>query len=127
VDFMFADMPAALGQIRQGGLQALAVNTTERVPALPDIPTMAESVAPGFDANSWVMWWVPAATPDPIARRLAAAAQHGLSQPDVRARAAEVGFILPGSDMEGAVRHMRSETEKWSTLIRARGLRFEEG
>jgi hypothetical protein len=45
----------------------------------------------------------------------------------VRARAAEVGFILPASDMEGALRHMRSETEKWSALIRARGLRFEEG
>jgi tripartite-type tricarboxylate transporter receptor subunit TctC len=127
VDFMFADMPAALGQIRQGGLQALAVNTLERVPALPETPTMAESVAPGFDANSWVMWWVPAATPDPVARRLAAAALHGLSQPDVRTRAAEVGFITVGSDMEGAQRHMRSETEKWSTLIRARGLRFEEG
>jgi tripartite-type tricarboxylate transporter receptor subunit TctC len=122
VDFMFADMPAALGQIRQGGLQALAVNTLQRVPALPDTPTMAESVA-----NSWVMWWVPAATPDPVARRLAAAALHGLAQPDVRTRAAEVGFILAGSDMEGAVRHMRSETEKWSTLIRARGLRFDEG
>jgi tripartite-type tricarboxylate transporter receptor subunit TctC len=114
VDFMFADMPAALGQIRQGGLQALAVNTPARVPALPDIPTMAESVAPGFDANSWVMC-------------LAAAARHGLAQPDVQARAAEVGFVLVGSDMDGAARHMRSETEKWSGLIRARGLRFEEG
>jgi len=127
VDFMFADMPAALGQIRQGGLQALAVCTLTRVPALPDVPTMAESVAPGFDANSWVMWWVPAATPEPIARRLAAAALHGLAQPDVRTRAAEVGFILQGGDMAAATAHMRAETEKWSALIRARGLRFDEG
>jgi tripartite-type tricarboxylate transporter receptor subunit TctC len=126
-DFMFADMPAALGQVRQGGLQALAVCTAERVPALPDVPTMAESVAPGFEANSWVMWWAPAATPEPAARRLAAAALHGLAQPDVRARAAEVGFILVGSDMAGAERHMRAEAEKWGALIRARGLRFEEG
>jgi tripartite-type tricarboxylate transporter receptor subunit TctC len=126
VDFMFADMPAALGQIRQGGLQALAVNTLERVPALPDIPTMAESVAPGFEANSWVMWWVPAATPDAIANRLTAAALHGLRQPDVMARAAEVGFVMVGSDQAGAVRHMRAEAEKWSALIRARGLRFED-
>jgi tripartite-type tricarboxylate transporter receptor subunit TctC len=126
VDFMFADMPAALGQIRGGDLQALAVCTTQRVPALPAVPTMAETVAPGFDANSWVMWWVPAATPDPVARRLAAAALHGLAQPDVRARAGEVGFILVGSDMDGAAAHMRRESEKWSTLIRARGLRFEE-
>jgi len=127
VDFMFADMPAALGQIRGGGLQALALCTTERVPALPEVPTMAETVAPGFDANSWIMWWVPAATPDPIARRLTAAALHGLSQPDVRARAAEVGFVLVGSDTAGAERHMRGESEKWGALIRARGLRFEEG
>jgi tripartite-type tricarboxylate transporter receptor subunit TctC len=127
VDFMFADMPAALGQIRQGGLQALAVCTPMRVPALPDVPTMAESVAPGFEANSWVMWWVPAATPEPVAQRLAAAALHGLAQPDVRTRAAEVGFLLQGSDMAGAEAHMRSETAKWSALIRARGLRFEEG
>ncbi|WP_237215737.1 Bug family tripartite tricarboxylate transporter substrate binding protein [Falsiroseomonas oryziterrae] len=126
VDFMFADMPAALGQVRQGGLQALAVCTLNRVPVLPDTPTMAESVAPGFDANSWVMWWVPAATPDPVARRLSAAARHGLAQPDVVARANDVGFVLVGSDMDGAARHLRSEVEKWSGLIRARGLVFEE-
>ncbi|WP_270937624.1 Bug family tripartite tricarboxylate transporter substrate binding protein [Falsiroseomonas oryzae] len=126
VDFMFADMPAALGQIRQGGLQALAVCTPQRVPALPEVPTMSESVAPGFEANSWVMWWAPAATPEAAARRLAAAAQHGLAQPDVRTRAGEVGFILVGSDMAGAEAHMRSEVQKWSTLIRARGLVFEE-
>jgi tripartite-type tricarboxylate transporter receptor subunit TctC len=126
VDFMFCDMPAALGQIRQGGLTALAVCTPERVQALPEIPTMAETVAPGFEANSWVMWWVPAATPDPVARRLAAAALHGLAQPDVRQRASDVGFILVGSDMAGAERHMRGEATKWSALIRARGLVFEE-
>jgi tripartite-type tricarboxylate transporter receptor subunit TctC len=125
VDFMFADLPAALGQIRSGDLQALAVCTTARIPALPDVPTMAETVAPGFDANSWVMWWVPAATPEAAVRRLSAAALHGLAQPDVRTRAGEVGFILVGSDIAGAEVHMRRETEKWSTLIRARGLRFE--
>lgn len=127
VDFMFADMPAALGQIRGNALQALAVNTAARVPALADTPTMAESVAPGFEANSWVMWWVPAATPEPVIRRLNAAARHALSQPDVTARVAEVGFVsASGSDIAAAEAHMRIEAEKWSTLIRARGLRFEE-
>jgi tripartite-type tricarboxylate transporter receptor subunit TctC len=127
VDFMFCDMPAAVGQIRQGGLQALAVCTSTRVATFPEVPTMAESVSPGFEANSWVMWWVPAATPDAAARRLAAAALHGLAQADVRQRAGEVGFILAGSDMAGAEAHMRSEAAKWSALIRARGLVFEEG
>lgn len=127
VDFMFADMPATMGQIRGNALQALAVNTAARVPALPDTPTMAETVAPGFEANSWVMWWVPAATPEPIIRRLNAAARHALAQPDVAARVAEVGFVnAGGSDIATAEAHMRSEAEKWSALIRARGLTFEE-
>jgi tripartite-type tricarboxylate transporter receptor subunit TctC len=127
VDFMFADMPATMGQIRGNALQALAVNTAARVPALPDTPTMAETVAPGFEANSWVMWWVPAATPEPIIRRLNAAARHALAQPDVAARVAEVGFVnAGGSDIAAAEAHMRREAEKWSALIRARGLTFEE-
>lgn len=127
VDFMFADMPAALGQIRGNALQALAVNTAQRVPAVPDTPTMAETVAPGFEANSWVMWWVPAATPDAVVRRLNAAARHALAQPDVQARVAEVGFVsAAGSDIATAEAHMRTETEKWSALIRARGLRFDD-
>lgn len=127
VDFMFADMPATMGQVRDGALQALAVNTAQRVPALPDVPTMAETVAPGFEANSWVMWWVPAATPDAVVNRLNAAARHALAQPDVRARVAEVGFIgTAGSDVATAQAHMRSEAEKWSALIRAKGLRFDD-
>ena len=127
VDFMFADMPATMGQVRDGALQALAVNTAQRVPALPDVPTLAETVAPGFEANSWVMWWVPAATPDAVVTRLNAAARHALAQPDVRARVAEVGFVgAGGSDVATAQAHMRSEAEKWSALIRARGLRFDD-
>jgi len=127
VEFMFADMPATMGQVRDGGLQALAVNTAQRVPALPDVPTMAETVAPGFESNSWVMWWVPAATPEAIVNRLNAAARHALAQPEVRARVAEVGFVgAGGSDVATAQAHMRAEAEKWSALIRARGLRFDE-
>ncbi|WP_198377970.1 Bug family tripartite tricarboxylate transporter substrate binding protein [Neoroseomonas rubea] len=127
VQFMFADMPATMGQVRDGALQALAVNTPQRVPALPDVPTMAETVAPGFEANSWVMWWVPAATPDAVVNRLNAAARHALAQPDVKARVAEVGFVgTDGSDVATAQAHMRTEAEKWSALIRAKGLRFDE-
>jgi tripartite-type tricarboxylate transporter receptor subunit TctC len=127
VEFMFADMPATMGQIRDGGLQALAVNTAQRVPALPQVPTLAETVAPGFEANSWVMWWVPAATPDAVVNRLNAAVRYALAQPDVLARVAEVGFInTAGSDVATAQAHLRTEADKWGALIRARGLRFEE-
>jgi tripartite-type tricarboxylate transporter receptor subunit TctC len=127
VDFMFADMPAALGLVRAGSLPALAVGVGQRVPALAEVPTMSETVLPGFEAYSWVMWWVPAATPEPILRRLNAAARHGLAQPDVQERGNGVGFVLAGSDLAQAEAHVRAEDAKWSALIRARGLRFEEG
>jgi tripartite-type tricarboxylate transporter receptor subunit TctC len=127
VDFMFADLPAALGLVRGGALPALAVGVANRVPALPDVPTISETVQPGFEAYSWVMWWVPAATPEPIVRRLNAAARHGIAQPDVQARGNEVGFVLAGTEVAAAEAHMRAEDAKWSTLIRARGLRFDEG
>jgi tripartite-type tricarboxylate transporter receptor subunit TctC len=127
VDMTFVDLASAIGQIRQGGLRALAVTTNRRVPALPDIPTVGETVLPGFEAYTWVMWWVPAATPDPVVRRLNQVALGALQQPDVLARVNEFGFLLEGTDIARAEAHVQSETTKWSALIRARGLRFDEG
>jgi len=126
VDFMFADLAAALGQVRQGGLRALAVTTAERIAALPDTPTVAETVLPGFEAYSFVSWWVPARTPDAAVARLARVAIDALAQPDVRQRIAENGFLPMGTDAAGAERILRAEGEKWAGLVRARGLRVEE-
>lgn len=126
VDMTFVDLASAMGQIRQGGLKALAVTTGRRIPALPDLPTVSESVLPDFEAYTWVMWWVPAATPDPVVRRLNQVALGALNQPEVLARVNEFGFLLEGTDIPRAEGHVRAETEKWSGLIRARGLRFEE-
>src|SRR3712207_3239469 len=122
----FVDLASAIGQIRQGGLKALAVTTGRRVPALPDTPTVAETVLPGFEAYTWVMWWVPAATHDSVVRRLNQVALGALRQPDVLARVNEFGFLLEGTNVSRAEAHVRGEAEKWSGLIRARGLRLEE-
>ncbi len=127
VDMTFVDLASAMGQIRQGGLKALAVTTGRRIPALPDLPTVAESVLPDFEAYTWVMWWVPAATPDPVVRRLNQVALGALNQPDVLGRVNEFGFLLEGTDIPRAEAHVKGETEKWSGLIRARGLKFEDG
>lgn len=127
VDFMFADLAAALGQIRQGGLRALAVTTSRRVPAIADVPTMGEAVLPGFEAYSFVSWWVPARTPDVAVRRLNQVALHALRQPDVQARIQEFGFLAEGTSAEQAQQFVAAEGAKWSGVIRARNLRFEEG
>ncbi|MCS6890095.1 MAG: tripartite tricarboxylate transporter substrate binding protein [Rhodovarius sp.] len=125
VDMMFADLAAALGQIRQGALRALAVTTARPVPALPDVPLMSATVVPGYEAYSWVNWWVPARTPDHIVQRLNRVAVQALNQPDVTARAAEVGFLVEGTGVAEAEAFVRREAEKWSSLIRARNLRVE--
>lgn len=126
IDFMFADLAAALGQIRQGGLRALAVTTNRRVPAIAEVPTMAEAILPGFEAYSFVSWWVPARTPDAAVRRLNQVALHALGQADVQARIQEFGFLAEGTTVERAEAVVRAEGEKWSGVIRARNLRFEE-
>ncbi len=122
---MFADLAAALGLIRQGGLRALAVTTARRVPAIADVPLMTETVTPGFEAYSWVNWWVPARTPDAVVQRLNRVAVQALNQADVQTRGAEAGFLLEGTNVADAEAFVRREVQKWSTLIRSRNIRSE--
>ncbi len=125
VDFSILDLPSAQGMIAARQVPALAVGTAERIPALPDLPTIGESVVPGFEAYSWVMWWVPAATPDPIAARLGEVARAAVAQADVQARAAGAGFLLRGGDEAGARAHVAGEAAKWGRIIRERSITFE--
>ena len=70
VALMFADAGSVVGQIKAGRVRALGVSSTTRVPALPDVPTIAEAGVPGFDAVGWTLISAPAATPKPIVDRL---------------------------------------------------------
>ncbi|WP_158292008.1 Bug family tripartite tricarboxylate transporter substrate binding protein [Paracraurococcus ruber] len=125
LDFIIVDLPAAQQMIAEGTIPALAVGTAERVPALPDLPTIGEAVAPGFEAYSYVMWWVPAATPDAAGDRLAEVAQEALRQPEVQARASTAGFLLRGTDQAGARAHVQAEAAKWGRIIRERNIQFD--
>jgi len=125
VDFSILDLPSAAAMITDRAVPALAVGTAERLPSLPELPTIAESVVPGFEAYSWVMWWVPAATPDAVAQRLMEVANEALRQPDVQARSAQAGFLLRGTDQAAARAHVAAEHAKWSRIIRERSITFE--
>lgn len=125
VDFSILDLPSAASMIADRTIPALAVGTAERLPTLPDLPTISESVAPGFEAYSWVMWWLAAATPAPIAARLQEVANEALRQADVQTRGAQAGFLLRGTDAAAARAHVASESEKWGRIIRERNITFE--
>ena len=85
VALMFADTGTVVAQIAAGKVRALGVTSTTRVPALPDIPTIAEAGVPGFDAVGWTMICAPAATPKPIVDRLHAELKAVAAMPDIQA------------------------------------------
>ena len=81
VDVSFDNMPSIIGHVRAGAVRALAVTTKERVPVVPDLPTIAEAGVPGFDVSSWFGFFVPVKTPQEIIARLNADTNAALAHP----------------------------------------------
>ena len=120
VQMMFEPMSASIGPIRSGALRALAVTTAERSPALPGIPTMAESV-PGFEASAVTGIGVPAATPIAIVERLNKEITAAYAEPQMKARLADTGGeMLTGSPAEFR-KLLAGEIEKWAKVVKASG------
>lgn len=124
VDDMFADLPVAARHVAAGTVRALAVGTRRRVPALPDVPTMAEALLPGFEAAGFVMWWVPSGTSDAAVARLNAAGNAALRQPDVQERARLSGFLLEGGTPAAAAEFLSAEAVRWGRVVRERRASF---
>ncbi|MBK7794280.1 MAG: tripartite tricarboxylate transporter substrate binding protein [Betaproteobacteria bacterium] len=122
---MFAVMQPLQAQIQAGKLRPLAVTTGKRFPLLPDLPTIAESGFPGFEALAWNGLLVAAATPRPIVTRLNAEINAILRQPDVLKRMNDAGFDLIGGTPEDFGRLIAGEGEKWAPVIRKVGLKVE--
>jgi tripartite-type tricarboxylate transporter receptor subunit TctC len=122
---MFAVMQPLQAQVQAGKLRAIAVTTARRFPLLPDLPTIAESGYPGFEALAWNGLLVAAATPRPIVLRLNAEINAIMKQPDVLKKMNEAGFDLVGGTPEDFGRLIAGETEKWAPVIRKVGLKVE--
>src|SRR4029079_6994565 len=105
---MFARMQPLQAQVQAGKLRALAVTTAKRFPLLPDLPTIAESGYPGFEALAWNGILVPAGTPKPVIATLNAEINAILKEPDVKAKMNAQGFDLIGGtpeDLAHLIRH----------------------
>jgi tripartite-type tricarboxylate transporter receptor subunit TctC len=125
VQIMFDNLPSSLPQIKAGKLRAIAVTSAQRAPALPNVPTIAESGLPGFEATSWFGVLAPAGTPPAIITRLNAEIDKWLQSPEAKEKLLAQGAAAAGGTPEQFATYIRSETEKWAKVIKASGAKVD--
>ena len=124
VQVMFDNLPSSIAYIKAGKLRALGVTTATRAKALPDVPTVGETV-PGYEASAFFGMAVPKGTPRPIIDKLNAAINQALADPAMQARLAELGGTnIPGTP-EDFGKIIADETNKWSKVVKATGATAE--
>ena len=122
---MFDNPPTVMAQIKAGGLRPLGVAARERLPQLPDVPTIAESGVPGFEASSWFGLVAPARTPRQVIERLAAETAKALTDQDVQARFGALGARLVGDRPEDFAKRIVAERSRWGEVIRAANIKLQ--
>ena len=125
VTMMFPPIAVILPMVRDGKLRALAVTSLKRSPAVPELPTIAESGYPGFEATLWGGLLAPAGTAPAVIRKLHLETANALAQTDIRAKLAELGLEIVGNSPDEFAAIIRSEIPKWATLIKASGIKPE--
>lgn len=124
VDVLFDNMPSIIGHIRGGSLRALAVTSAQRSPALPDVPTVAETV-PGYEASAWFGAAAPKGTPPAVIARLNREINAALADPGMKAKLADLGGIPIGGTPEQFWAIHKMETEKWAKIVQFSGAKVE--
>jgi tripartite-type tricarboxylate transporter receptor subunit TctC len=122
IEFGFDTVSGAIGQITGGSLRALAVTSAARSAILPSVPTIAETVSPGFDVTGWFGILAPAGIDKAIVEALNRALNEILLAPDVRERMAALGIEPVGGTSADFSRLIESETVRWGRMIRELGL-----
>jgi len=122
VTMMFDTITTALPHVKTGKLRALAVTSPKRSPLAPDIPTMIEAGLPDFDISAWYVMFAPAGTPKDVMARLNAEVNKAIADADLRRTLGEQGVEFTGGTPEDADRFVRGEVERWSRIIKTKGM-----
>ncbi len=125
VTMMFDNMPSSLPLVREGKLRGLAVTSLKRSPAAPDIPTVAESGLPGFDAVSWFALFAPPNVPRPVVDKLSGEVRKIIQSPEIAKKLSEMGLDPVGSTPEELASYQRAEIAKWAKVVKDSGATVE--
>ena len=125
VSYFFSPISAALPQVRDGKLVALAVSSAKRSSLLPNVPTVAESGLPGFDYNLWVGVFAPAGTPNDVVDKINRSVNRVLGEADVQARMAALGAEPMAMTPAEFDRFMRAEMDDAAKVVKAAGIKAQ--
>jgi tripartite-type tricarboxylate transporter receptor subunit TctC len=125
VSLNFTSMPAVLPHVKAGKLKGIAVGSSRRSRAAPEVPTVAESGVPGFEYVAWYGLFAPAGTPQAIVNRINSQVAQALGESDLSQRLASQGAEPSPSTPEGLARYMREDHERWKKVIKAARIRLD--
>ncbi len=125
IPLMFINQDTALPHVKAGKLRPLAVSSLQRNPLYPDVPTVAESGYPGFNALSWSGLSAPKGTPQAIIDKLETAAVTALKSPAVKERLERVGFVVPELGSKAYTAFLKTELDQWTKVIKTANIQPE--
>lgn len=121
IDMTFDPIISSLPHVKSGKLRALAVTSAQRVPMLPDLPSMQEAGVPNYDVGSWYGLMAPAGTPRAIVAKISADVARVVAMADVKEKLVQQGATSIGSTPEQLGAHVKSEIAKWAPIVKASG------
>ena len=123
ISLVFSNLPVSLPHARSGRLRALAITSPQRVPTAPEIPTVAESGLPGYEARTWFGFFAPAAAPREVITKLNADSVAALNLAEVRERMAGQGLFLVLNTPEQFAEFLKTEIPRWTKVVRDSGIK----
>ncbi len=124
-DLLFNGMLATYPHVKSGKLRILAVSSAKRMPAIPDVPTVAESGVPEFETGSWQGVLAPAGTPRDVVAKLDADFAKVLNMPDIREKLTAQGADIRNNNPDAFSAFLRDETARWAKVVAAAGVKLE--
>ncbi|MCD6061622.1 MAG: tctC [Moraxellaceae bacterium] len=125
VQLMFDNMPSSLPLVKSGELKAIAVTSAQRAPAAPNIPTIAESGLPAFEATSWFALLASPGIPRDVQMRINAETLKVMAMPDVKEKLAGLGLDINTGTPEALTTLMQAETVKWAKVVKESGAKAD--